>query len=102
MKHLRFYENTTSIKSITNVIEEYNNFINDIKPFIENSLGNRNQYDYFKIEKINKYGDKFEFTITTFKDYESLSVSYINISNKQLKDIIEKINISRDTNKYNI
>lgn len=102
MKYVQLFE-SYDYQSIEKTIEIYNNFIDDIKPYIKNLLGDSSQYNYFIIHQINKYGDKYEFTVKTFdKLSDSLTVNYINISVKELKSIIEQININKTGSKYNL
>lgn len=114
MKHLKLFENK-SAQSIKNLIEEFNNFLRDIKPVIIK--------EYLRLAKDKRYepeqGDKpikgnvknlalievitiddyFEFLLQDYDNNGFVTSQYfISISNEDMEEAL----IDLDAKKYNL
>jgi hypothetical protein len=95
--NFKIYEGDT-FNSIANIIDEYNQFIKNVSPFIESKLGK--DFYYFEIIKIQRLSNnKFEFSVKTFDDSnEVIAIHYILVNEGEMNDVFLKIN----ANKYNL
>lgn len=114
MKYLKLYENK-SIESVRHMLTEYQEFKNDIRPFIINKfyylakLAKKNRYEpetgstpnkYVKEEKliltdIFQFKNHIEFTLETDDNDQNY---YISITNDELKEFLIEI----EAKKFNL
>lgn len=96
MKHIKLFESHT-INSIVNIIDEYNQFVKDLTPYIESKLGKN--FAFYKLRNINNFGNKIEVSVEKYdNNNETIEMQYVFIDKKEMNNIILKINMK----KYNI
>lgn len=113
MKHLRMYE-SYSIESIKKLSDDYDNFLQGIKPYIikkYNQLANDKNYhpeygskpykvseDDLSIASFTRYNNKFEFNLFLWNYGDVENSFYVILSEQEMEEILTKINVE----KYNL
>ena len=115
MKHLRLFE-SQSVQSTRNMIEEFNKFLEDVRPYIiekYNELANDEDYecDYgdspvpqnndgdLVLQQVEMNDNLFQFLLRTYDEHGQVyETFFINITSKEMEKILLKIK----SNKYNL
>lgn len=101
MKIKKVYENH-SVNSVEKLINDYNQFAKDIRPFVQEELEEEfsGQYDRFTIRRIITNGDNIQLWIILLnKNGNNEEINGLtNVIELNLKDTLMKL----DTKKYNI
>lgn len=122
MKHLRLFENTNTIQSMRNIINEYDNFRLYIEPFIMDkynemaeSIENEDEDEYPEygdspttddtpmLMQVDDIGGGFRFHLQGTDNHgEVLTNYYIEFKDAELEKWIKESETRHATKKYNI
>lgn len=96
IKNFKIFEGKT-FNSITKTINDYNQFIEDVEPFLEQKIST--PFQHMSVTEIKATKNELIFFVTTYDpNYEIIETLDINIDKNELKDIYLKI----DAKKYNL